>query len=77
MPLVTIDAFETDLQRLLDRVEAGEDIVLTRAGRPVARLAPVQRQAVKRHFGAMRGIINVGPAFFKPLPKAELAVWEQ
>jgi antitoxin (DNA-binding transcriptional repressor) of toxin-antitoxin stability system len=77
MPTVIVDAFKADLQPLLDRIEAGEEVILARGDRPVARFVPIQRSTAKRHFGAMRGIISVGPAFFEPLPTAEQAAWEQ
>jgi hypothetical protein len=38
---------------------------------------PFQRRSVKREFGAMRGIISVGPEFFEPLPTVELAAWDR
>jgi prevent-host-death family protein len=76
METVTIHAAKTTLSRLLARVEAGEEIVLARGKRPVARLVPFQPVPSKRRFGAMRGIVTVGPDFFEPLPEDELARWE-
>jgi len=61
--------------RLLARAEAGEEIVIARSGTPVARLAPL-RKPVKRRFGSMAGQIQIGDAFFEPLPAEELARWE-
>ena len=62
------------LSQLLARVEAGEEIVLTRGSRPVAKLIPFTPVPSKREFGALRGI--VGPEFFDPLPVTELQGWE-
>lgn len=76
MTVVTIDEAHGDLSRLLDRVEAGEEIVLARGDRPVARLVPIERRVPRREFGSMRGIIVVGAAFFEPLPAEELASWQ-
>jgi prevent-host-death family protein len=77
MPTVTIHAAKTNLSRLLARVEAGEEIVLARGKHPIARLVPYYPRAARRKFGALRGVVSVGPEFFEPLPADELAAWEQ
>ena len=77
MTVVTIHNAKTNLSRLLARVEAGEEIVLARGKQPVARIVPFESRPVKREFGALRGIVSVGPEFFEPLPPEDLADWEQ
>jgi prevent-host-death family protein len=76
MAIVTIHTAKTTLSQLLARVEAGEEIILARGKEPIAKLVPFQPPASKRQFGAMRGIISVGPEFFEPLPEQELDAWE-
>jgi antitoxin (DNA-binding transcriptional repressor) of toxin-antitoxin stability system len=76
METVTIHAAKTTLSQLLTRVEAGEEIVLARGKRPVAKLVPFHPVPSNRRFGAMRGIVAVGPDFFEPLPDDELVRWE-
>jgi len=76
MDVVTIHAAKTTLSQLIARVEAGEEIVLARGKQPVAKLVPFQAPAAKRRFGALRGLISVGPEFFEPLPEQELEAWE-
>ena len=76
METITIHTAKTTLSQLLVRVEAGEEIILARGKRPVAKLVPLSPQRETRQFGAMRGMISVGPEFFEPLPEAELALWE-
>jgi prevent-host-death family protein len=76
METITIHAAKTTLSQLLARVEAGEEIILARGKHPVAKLVPLSPQRETRQFGAMRGVISVGPEFFEPLPEAELALWE-
>ena len=44
---------------------------------PIAKLVPFRPPAPKRRFGALRGIISIGPEFFDPLPAQELEAWEQ
>jgi prevent-host-death family protein len=59
---------KTRLSQLVDRAAKGEDIVIARAGRPVARLVAWRPRAVPRKPGRMRGRIRVGRDFDAPLP---------
>jgi antitoxin (DNA-binding transcriptional repressor) of toxin-antitoxin stability system len=77
MEIVTIHIAKTSLSRLLARVEAGKEIALARGKQPIAKIVPYHPTALKRQFGALRGIVSVGPEFFEPLPDEELAAWEQ
>jgi prevent-host-death family protein len=77
METVTIHAAKTTLSRLIARVEAGEEIVLSRGKHPIAKLVPYHPVTAKRQFGALRDVVSVGPEFFEPLPVDELAAWEQ
>lgn len=76
MSMVNIHQAKTQLSRLLVRVEAGEEVVIARNGKPVARLVRF-RERGKRRFGALRGKINIDESFFDPLPESELAAWER
>lgn len=71
--IVNIRTAKKRLSQLLARVEAGEEIVLARGKRPIAKLAPFVRAPVKRRFGALRGTLTIGPEFFEPLLAEELA----
>ena len=75
--MVTVNVHEakTHLSRLLAQVEAGEDVVIARGGKPVARLVQFQKRG-KRQFGSMKGRIELDDSFFDPLPEEELALWE-
>ena len=75
MPIVNVSKAKTDLSRLLKRVEAGEDVVIERRGRPVARLVRYKPRG-KRKFGTMKGKLNITDAFFEPLRPEELKQWE-
>jgi prevent-host-death family protein len=60
--LVNVHEAKTHLSRLLDRAAAGEEIVIGRAGKPVARLVPLaDRQP--RVFGALAGQVWISPDF--------------
>ena len=72
MEIVTIHKAKTKLSELLARVEAGEEIVLARGNHPIAKLVPLETRPRKRQFGALRGMISLGPEFFQPLPEEEL-----
>jgi prevent-host-death family protein len=71
----TIHAAKTQLSRLVERAEAGEDIIIARGSTPVARLTKLRPVPPARRFGAMRGRAKVTKAFFDPLPPDELARW--
>jgi prevent-host-death family protein len=71
----TIHAAKTQLSRLIARANRGEDVVIARGSQPVARLVPITAEAQGRRFGAMRGRARATPAFFEPLPAAELDAW--
>ena len=72
--IVNVHEAKTHLSKLLSRVEAGEEIVIARAGKPCARLVPYEPRR-RRTPGRIRGI-TVPPEFFDPLPDDELAAWE-
>ena len=76
MTIVTVHAAKTNLSKLLARVEAGEEIVIARGKTPIARLTPIPGRPATRRFGAMKGILSVGPEFFEPMTEAELKEWE-
>ena len=64
---VNMHEAKTHLSRLVERVEAGEEVVISRAGKPVARLVPFRRHQA-RAFGELRGQIHVGDDFDEELP---------
>ena len=53
----------TQLSRLLERLEAGEEVVISRAGKPVARLVPFEPPVLPRRLGLFAGQIGIGPGF--------------
>jgi antitoxin (DNA-binding transcriptional repressor) of toxin-antitoxin stability system len=75
MKTVNIHEAKTQLSKLVAEVEAGGDIVLARAGKPVVRLVRFGAPA-ERRFGAMKGRASTGEGFFEELPADELAAWE-
>ena len=65
---VNIHAAKTHLSRLVERVEAGEEIVIARAGRPIARLIPFRAQRPPRVPGLWAGRVTIAPNFDDPIP---------
>lgn len=74
MRTVNVHEAKTHLSRLLDQVAAGEEVIIARAGKPIARLVPADRSE-PRVPGIAKG--RVTDAFFEPLPEEELAAWER
>jgi prevent-host-death family protein len=72
----SIHAAKTQLSRLVERAERGEEVVIARGSTPVARLTRLREERPSRRFGAMRGRARVTRAFFEPLPESELKHWE-
>jgi len=60
---VNIHEAKTHLSRLVERVETGEEIVIARAGRPVARLVPFRARTEPRAPGLWRGRVRLAPDF--------------
>ncbi|HVC05123.1 MAG TPA: type II toxin-antitoxin system Phd/YefM family antitoxin [Candidatus Acidoferrales bacterium] len=69
METVNIHAAKTHLSQLLARVEAGEEVVLARAGQPIARLVPFIASGAPRRFGGWKGRVSVAKNFDAPLPE--------
>ena len=75
MTVINVHEAKTQLSRLLAQVEAGDELIIARRGRPVARLVRCGPWD-KRQPGAMKGKIAITDAFFEPLPEEELRSWE-
>ena len=75
MPVVNVHEAKTHLSRLLVQAENGEEVVIARNGKPVARLSPVRKHG-KRQPDAFKGKIVIPESFFDPLPEEELRAWE-
>lgn len=76
MTSVNIYQAKTQLSKLLKRVRAGQEIVIADAGKPVAKLVPLEVPSKRRRLGADRGRIWIAPDAFEPMTGDELAAWE-
>jgi prevent-host-death family protein len=73
--MVNIHAAKTHLSRLVDQAAAGDEIVIARAGKPVARLVPLAEKP-KRILGLLKGQLKIPRDFDAPLPDDVLALFE-
>ncbi len=73
---VGVHEAKTHLSKLLERVSAGEEIVITRRGEELARLVPARRGGTRR-LGMDRGVWAVPEDFDAPLPADLLATFER
>jgi prevent-host-death family protein len=76
MSIVTIHQAKTNLSRLIEKASEGEEVIIARGSKPVARLVPVGEIRGRRQPGSLKGKLHVGPEFSEPLSKSELASWE-
>jgi prevent-host-death family protein len=74
---VNIHEAKTHLSRLVEEVADGEEVVIARAGKPVARLVAAKKVRKKRELGFLTGKLRVPDDFDAPLPDAVLAEFER
>lgn len=73
--IVNIYAAKTRLSRLVDQAAAGEEIIIARGGKPVARLSRLAAPARKIRFGVLKGQVKVAADFDAPLPADVMAAF--
>lgn len=73
---VNVHEAKTHLSRLLEEVAAGAEVIIAKAGKPVARLVPVVPSPRPKSLGLLRGRIEVPDDFDAPLPPEVLADFE-
>jgi prevent-host-death family protein len=73
---VNINEAKTHLSRLLKRVAAGEEIIISKAGKPMARLCPLSEPDAERIPGRDKGILQIPDDFDAPLPEDLLERFE-
>jgi prevent-host-death family protein len=74
--VVNVHEAKTHLSRLLRRVMSGEEVVIARAGTPIARLVPASAPPEPRELGFTHGTLNVPDDFNAPLPADLLDAFE-
>lgn len=74
--VVTIHDAKTNLSRLIRKASSGEEVIIARGSKPVARLVPIGETRAQRKPGSLKGSLVVGREFFDALPARELSAWE-
>jgi prevent-host-death family protein len=77
MRTVNIHAAKTHLSRLVEEAAAGEEIIIAKSGKPIARLCPLAAPKRKRVLGRLRGKLIVPDDFDAPLPDDVLDLFEK
>jgi prevent-host-death family protein len=67
---------KTHLSRLLEQAAAGTEIVIAKAGKPMARLVPLETPQTRKKLGTLKGKIEIPADFNNPLPDAVLKSFE-
>lgn len=75
--IFNIHEAKTHLSKLLARVMAGEEIIIAKAGKPIARLLPFNDRPPERAPGTAAGKIVISPNFNEPLPEEILESFER
>ena len=74
---MNIHDVKTGLSKLIERVEAGEEIVIARAGTPVAKLVALKPGRTRRRLGLLDGRFKIPDDFNRPLPESLLKTFER
>ena len=75
--VVNIHEAKTNLSRIVDEVAAGAEVVIAKAGKPMARLVPIKAQVRPKHLGLLKGKIRVPDNFNEPLDEKVLTEFER
>ena len=73
---VNVHDAKTNFSKLLNRVQTGEEIIIAKAGRPVAKLIPVFAERKSRKPGTAKEKLWIAPDFDEPLPEDILRAFE-
>ena len=76
MQKLNIHEAKTHFSRLVDAAAAGEEIIIAKAGKPTARLVPMERATPIRRFGRLKRRVRIADDFDAPLPDEMIAAFE-
>ena len=74
---VNIHEAKTNLSKLLARVGIGEEVIIAKSGKPIARLVPIVEKPRRRVPGSAAGKVIIAPDFDAPLPEDILESFEK
>ena len=67
---------KSSLSRLVDRAAGGEEIIIAKSGKPLARLGPLRQSVAQRKPGGWEGLVHIAEDFDEPLPPEILSAFE-
>lgn len=71
----TVHAAKSQLSKLIEAAERGEEVIIARRNIPAVRLVPVEKRKIK--FGLLKHLVDTDPNdWFEPMDEEELALWE-
>ena len=76
METVNIYDAKTRLSQLVDKAASGEDVVVSRNGKPLVRITRLEQPKRRIRFGVLKGRIEIASDFDKPLPRKVIAAFE-
>ena len=76
MKIINIQNAKTHLSKLLEEAAMGEDVVIAKAGKPIARLVPFKKQEQPRKLGALAGQVVELPDCWDPDPELEASFYD-
>ncbi|CAN5130055.1 hypothetical protein BH11CYA1_BH11CYA1_06790 [soil metagenome] len=68
MEPVNIHQAKTNLSRLIERAQSGEEVIISKAGKPVAKLSAIQANSKPRMLGLLKGKLKLAADLDDPLP---------
>lgn len=74
--IINIHEAKTHLSKIIDEVATGREVIIAKAGKPMARLAPLTSAVRPKKLGLLKGKLKVPDDFNKPLDDSELALFE-
>jgi prevent-host-death family protein len=74
--IINIHEAKTHLSRIVDEVAAGAEVIIAKAGKPMARLTPIAGVRRPKKLGLLKGKIKVPDDFNAPLPEGVIASFE-
>ena len=76
MAIINIHQAKTHFSKLVDSAMKGDEVIIAKSGKPVARLVAIKSEKPKRHLGALKGQIVIAADFDAPLPQDVLDAFE-
>lgn len=77
MVKINVHEAKTHFSKLLERVNNGEEVIIAKAGSPIARLVPIGEKPKKRVVGSAQGKVAIADNFDVPLPESILSAFER